>query len=150
MFLMKKFSVLFCIVVLLSAVFVLSAYAALNSSKTVLSSGRISTVNVGVYKDSACTQTATSIDWGNLTAGSSTNFTLYIKNLGTSRETLSLTTNGWSPSTASQYLTITWDQNNVALNSNQVVKANLTLNVSASIDSSITTFSNNITITGTM
>jgi hypothetical protein len=147
---LKKYWLAFCIVTLVTSIFVASAYSALTSSKTMASSGRIATVNVGIYKDSACTQTLTAIDWGNLTAGNQANYTLYVKNTGNSRQTLTMTTNAWSPSTASQYITISWDQNNTALNANQVLMATLKVTVSSTIDSSITAFSNNITITGTM
>ena len=140
----------FCIALLLSALLAAGAYSALSTSKTVTSNGRISTVNVGVYRDSACTQTASSVDWGNLTAGAQTTITLYVKNTGTARETLGMAASSWSPASASQYITIAWDRNNTALNANQVVGAVFTLTVSASVDAGITAFSNNIIITGTM
>jgi hypothetical protein len=143
-------AVLIISMVFLSLILVTSVYGVLTSSKTVASSGKIASINVGVYTNSACTQTATSIDWGNLAAGASTTITLYIKNTGNSKETLSIATSGGAPSTASQYLTITWNQNKVALNANQVVKATLTLTVSSNIDGGITAFSSNIIITGTM
>jgi archaellum component FlaG (FlaF/FlaG flagellin family) len=139
-----------CLVILLSVAFATSTYAAYNTSKSVSSSGKVSTINVSVYKDSACTQAATDIDWGTLTPGSSTTYTLYIKNAGSAAETLSMSTSGWSPSTASQYITITWNRDNALLNANQVVQATLTVTVSSSITSDLTTFSNLITITGTM
>jgi hypothetical protein len=60
-----------------------------------------------------------------------------------------MNTSNWTPTNAAQYITITWDQNNTSIAASQVVKATLTLTVSASIDSSITTFSNSITIAGT-
>ena len=147
---MKKFSLTFLIAVFLISILAATAYGVISSSKTVVTSGKITTVNVGVYKDSACTQAATSIDWGNLTAGTSANYTLYVKNIGNAKETLSMTTNGWSPSAASQYITVTWNLNGVAVNANQVSKATLTLTVSPDTAGSITTFSNNIVVTGTI
>ncbi|HEY9760074.1 MAG TPA: hypothetical protein V6C97_33265, partial [Oculatellaceae cyanobacterium] len=104
--------------------------------------------NIGIYKNSACTQTLTAIDWGNLTAGNTATYTIYVKNTGTTRQNLTLTTNNWSPTTASQYLSITWNRNNTTLTANQVVQAKLILTVSSTIDNSITSFSNNIIITG--
>jgi hypothetical protein len=144
-----KLFVALSITALLCATFALTAYSALTASKTVTSSGRVVTsTNLGIYSDSACTQTLSAINWGNLTAGASTNYTVYIKNTGTARQTLSMNASSWSPTSAAQYITITWDQNNTAITASQVVKATLILNVSASVDSNITTFSNSITITG--
>jgi hypothetical protein len=114
------------------------------------SSGRVVTsTNLGIYSNSQCTQTLSAINWGNLTAGASTNYTVYIKNTGTTRQTLNISTSNWNPTSTAQYMTVTWDQNSTSIAASQVVKATLTLTVSASVDSSITTFSNSITITGT-
>jgi len=135
---------------LLSAAFAATTYAVYNTSKSLPSTGRISTINLSVYRDSGCTQTATDIDWGTLTPGTSATYTLYIKNAGNTAETLSMSTSDWSPSTAAAYITITWNRENSTLNANQVLQATLTITVSSSIASNITTFSNLITITGTI
>jgi archaellum component FlaG (FlaF/FlaG flagellin family) len=148
-YILRRLWLVLCIFVLLCGAFALTTYGVLTTSKTVSSSGRISALNVGVYKESACTQTATSIDWGNLTTGQTANVTLYIKNTGAAKETLGLSVNSWSPTNSGQYITVTWNQSNTVLAPNQVVAASFTVNVSASISSSITTFSNKITITGT-
>jgi hypothetical protein len=148
-FSLKKKIAIAAAIILSFIIMAAGTYAVLLVSRTVPSTGRITTINVGVYGDSAATQALTSIDWGNLTAGTSTTYSFYIKNPGNIRETLSMSTSGWTPATASQYITITWDRTNTALNPNEVIMATLTLTVNASIDTSITTFSNNITITGT-
>lgn len=146
----KKLLFVISITVLLCATFALPVYSALTASKTVTSSGRVVTsTNLGIYSNSQATQTLSAINWGNLTPGASTNYTLYIKNTGTVRQTLNMSTSNWTPTNAAQYITVTWDQNSTSIAASQVVKATLTLTVSASIDSSITTFSNSITITGT-
>ena len=146
---MKIFWAGLCAAILLGAV-ATGTYGVLNSSKTISSSGSVSTINVEVYSDSACTQAATNINWGNLSPGTSATYTLYIKNSGNTAETLSMSTSSWSPQTASQYIAISWNRNNAVLGANQVVQATLTLTVSSSIDNSITAFSNSITISGTM
>jgi archaellum component FlaG (FlaF/FlaG flagellin family) len=143
-------SIFLLIAVLLATVCAAGTLGILSYRTTVATSGKISTINVSVYKDSACTQATTAIDWGTITPGASTTYTLYLKNTGNTKETLSLTTNSWSPTSAQQYLTITWDQDNAILNADQTVKATLTLNVASNIDNSITAFSNNIVLTGTM
>lgn len=147
---MNKLYPAISMIILLASVSILTAYSATTTSKTVPSNGKITTTNnIGIYKNSACTQTLTAIDWGNLTAGNTATYTIYVKNTGTTRQNLTLTTNNWSPTTASQYLSITWNRNNTTLTANQVVQAKLSLTVSSTIDNSITSFSNNIIITGT-
>jgi hypothetical protein len=120
------------------------------SSQTVPSNGTVlSTVNVGIYNDQACTQNCTSISWGTLAPGSSTIKTVYVKNTGTLPMTLDMATSGWNPSNADGPITLGWNREGAALNASQSINATLTLTVSPSINSSITVFSFNITITGT-
>ena len=126
----------------------LLASGALISSRTIASSGVIATTNLGVYSDSACTQSLTSINWGTVSPGGSVARTIYVKNLGTNQLTLSMTGANWSPASADGPITLTWNREGTALGANQVATATLTLRVSSSI-SGITTFNVNIVITGT-
>jgi hypothetical protein len=124
--------------------------ALLLSSQTVPSTGTVlSTVEVGVYNDQACTQNCTSIDWSTLGPGSSTTKTVYVKNTGTLPMALNMATTDWNPSDADGPITLGWNREGAVLNASQSINATLTLSVSPSINSSITTFSFNITITGT-
>lgn len=146
--------------VLLTTVIATGVYGILSVNRNVSSIGVVftnvtpnptdspATINLGIYKDNACTQEMTTIDWGSLTPGSTATYVFYAKNTGNTKETVTLSTTGWSPSTASQYISVTWNQNNAALNAGEVVQATLTLTVSANIDSTITTFSNTIVVTG--
>jgi hypothetical protein len=84
-----------------------------------------------------------------LNPGSTATYTIYVKNTGNTAVTLSIATSGWSPSNASNYITLTWNQTGKTLQESQSVAALLTLSVSSTISSSITNFSFNITITGT-
>jgi hypothetical protein len=121
---------------------------ALVSSRTIASSGVVATANIGVYSDSACTQSLTSINWGTLSPGNSVSRTIYVKNLGTTQVTISMTGANWNPTSANGPLTLTWNQEGTTLNANQVSTATLTLRASSSI-SGITTFNVDIVITGT-
>ncbi len=104
---------------------------------------------IGVYSDSACTQSLSTIDWGSIAAGSSTTKTIYLKDTGTGTLTLTgLTTSSWSPSAAGGYITITWDKTGTQLTAGQSTTATLTLTVLPTI-TGVTTFSNTITIQGT-
>jgi archaellum component FlaG (FlaF/FlaG flagellin family) len=141
----------YLVIVLTVAAFALATLtlAAINVSQNVSSSGTITTSpNIGVYSDSACTTNMTSINWGSIAAGGTATQTVYVKNTGTGTMTLSLTASNWSPSGASTYITISWNQQGTQLSAGGSVAATLTLTVSSSI-TGITSFSNTITISGT-
>ncbi len=110
-------------------------------------SGITSSVNIGVYTDEAATLNCTSIEWGTLTPGSAVDRTVYVENTGNTTETLSMSTSGWSPASASRYLTLTWNQVGTVLPAGSVVSATLTLTV-ASNTGNLTDFSFNIVISG--
>ena len=120
----------------------------LTSSQTVGSTGTVSSINVGVYSDSACTVPLTSIAWGTVAPGGSTTKTVYVKNTGTVQMTLSMTKANWNPAGANGPISITWDREGTAVAAGQVATAVLTLAVSSSI-SGISTYSVDITIVGT-
>ncbi|MCW4030455.1 MAG: hypothetical protein NWE92_12520 [Candidatus Bathyarchaeota archaeon] len=142
----KKYIVLFLTIAMVGTLLAATSYAALSSSKTFPASGRIVSVNVGVYTDSACTQQATAIDWGSLEPGENKTVTLYIKNTGNSPVTLGMTTNTWSPSDATQSISISWNRNGAVLAAGAVVSANVQLTISPT--TTLSDFSFNIVITG--
>ena len=118
------------------------------SYQTIPSGGTVTTVNVGVYLDSECTQNATSINWGFLRPGDNSNITVYVKNNGTVPVTLTMTTGDWLPTNANSLVTFTWNQQNKVLNASQSIPAVLTLSVAPSAGN-LGDFSFNIIITGT-
>ncbi len=123
--------------------------SAVTSSKSVASSGTITTSpNLGVFSDSACTINMTAINWGSVEAGGTITQTVYVKNVGTGTMTLSLTVSNWSPTSASTYLTISWNQQGTQLAAGQSVAAIITLTISSQV-TGFTTFSNSIAISGT-
>jgi hypothetical protein len=122
--------------------------ALLSASQTVPLSGTINAVNLGVYSDSACTQTCTALTVGNLNPGGTTTQTVYIKNTGNVPETLTMTPNNWNPTNANSSLTFTWNRQNTVLNAGVSTQATLTL-TAASNTGSLTNFSFNVIFTGT-
>jgi len=94
----------------------------------------------------ALTNKVSSIDWGILEPGSNVNKTVYIRNEGNAAATLSLATSNWSPSNASNYLTLTWNYGGQTLKVNEAIQVKLTLSASSSV-TGITNFSFDITIT---
>jgi hypothetical protein len=126
----------------------LTTAAVLSANQTVPLNGAINAVNLGVYSDSDCTQTATALNVGSLSPGGTATQTVYIKNTGNIPETLTMTTNNWSPTNANTYLTLTWNRQNTVLTAGQSIQATLTLTVAANTGS-LTTFSCDLALTGT-
>ena len=120
----------------------------LSVNQTISSTGAVTAINVGVYSDSACTNELTTLDWETVSPGSSETITIYLKNTGNARITLSMTTTNWTPVNADGPIELTWNKENANLNPNQETAATLTLSVSESIDG-ITDFSFDVVITGT-
>jgi len=89
--------------------------------------------NIGVYSDGDCSSNASSVDWGDIEPGSADLF---------------LTTGDWSPSNASEFLTLTWDYSGRTLDLFEIVPITLTLQVSPSV-SGIKSFSFDIIIGAT-
>ena len=125
-----------------------SVLAFLTANRSVPNSGEIKAVNVSVYQDSACTQPLTSWTWGTMESGSSAMKTMYVKNDGNAVMTLNLTTTTWAPSSASNYITVTWNREGTSVNAGNNVQANVNLTVSPSI-AGITSFTFTMVVTGT-
>jgi hypothetical protein len=102
----------------------------------------------GIYWDQQCTAATSSLDWGLLEPGSSTDFTLYLRNEGNSALTLSMASENWSPANATDYLTLAWNREGQQVNPDEVLKFVITLSVSTDVQG-IDSFSFDITISGT-
>ena len=102
---------------------------------------------MGVYWDAGCTSVVSSVDWGLLEPGSTKNVTVFVRNEGKSVVTLSLNATDWNPSSAADYMTLSWDYVGQQLGPGEVIQVMLTLSISSSIKG-ITNFSFDIVITG--
>jgi hypothetical protein len=146
---MQKTTVAGIAVAVAAVLMLTTVLAALQASRTLTNTGSITTVNVGAFSDSGCTQVLSTVDWGAMIPGSSANKTIYIKNTGTAAVSLNMTVNAWSPANASSYMSLTWNQEGTVLNvGSGGVATLLVLYVSPSV-SGITNFGFNATITGT-
>jgi hypothetical protein len=125
----------------------IAALAALSSSKSLQSYGTVKTVNVGVYWNSGCTNATSTVNWGVLSPGKSSNVTLYVRNEGSTTVRLSLSTQNWSPVNAPDYLGMSWNRETQSVAVGTVVAAVLTISVSSNI-TGITNFSFDIVIAG--
>ena len=89
-------------------------------------------IEIDVYGDSACTQVLSSVGWGEIEAGSSKTRVVYVKNSGDDGVSLSLLTENWDPSGASNYLQLSWDYDGGIIVSGEVRQITLVLSVSSS------------------
>jgi hypothetical protein len=148
----RKISITTAVVALITIGIALTliSFAAITTSTTMSSAGTLTTsAGLGVYSNSGCTTSLSSINWGTLTIGGTTTQTIYVKNTSTGLSlTLNMTTSSWNPTSANGPITITWNQQSTDLQPGASVAAILTLTVSSStVD--ITSFSVNINIGGT-
>ena len=128
--------------------FLLNSIIGQTSTRTSLQSyGSIRTVGVGIYTNKYCTESASAVDWGQITPGESISRRYYLKNEGNSDVMLSLYTTNWTPENAENYMTLTWDYAEQSISANEVISVTLTLTVQQSI-SGIETFNFDIDIIG--
>jgi len=127
---------------------VASVLAVLVASQTFNNAATIKTVGVGVYSDSSCTHKVMSLDWATLSPGENKTKTVYVKNEGSVRILLSMSVGNWTPLTAANYMSVTWNRQNSSLDAGYIVSANITLSISQSI-TGIVNFTFEITIIGT-
>jgi len=119
----------------------------LANSPPISNTGAVKAIGVGVYWNSDGTNEVTSINWGTLEPGSSTNRTCYIQNEGNSVVTLSMSTSNWDPTNASDYISLSWDYGGQLVTPAELIPVIFTLSISDSVEG-ITSFSFDITIVG--
>ena len=126
----------------------LTVYAAVQYQGFITATGKVVVVNIEIYSDQTCTVKLSSIDWGSLTPGQSKSVTCYLKSTSTVNSTLSMSTGSWNPTSASSYISLSWNREGYKIKPAEVVSTTLTLTVSQSI-TGISSFSFTITITAT-
>jgi hypothetical protein len=125
-----------------------AVFALLSASQTIPQNARMSTIGVRVYWDSSCDQEVSFISWGLLSPGETDDVEIYVVNEGNTDIALSMTTDNWTSTTASNYITVEWDRESYVLGSESSIHADLTLSVSPDI-SQVVGFSFDILITAT-
>ena len=144
-------SVILLIAYTMSLSLVSQAFPAAQTSTTLSNTGNIqiqASPGIGVYQNSQGTTLLTSLNWGTLEPGQNQTITTYIKNEGNTPITLTLQTSNWTPTSAQNYLTLTWNYNDQTINPNQTQQITITLEVDPNT-TGITNFSFNITILAT-
>ncbi len=85
---------------------------------------------IGVYWDASCTREVSSIDWGNLTPGSSKSTVVNIRNEVQEPVYVFISMKNWNPSNAYTYITLSWNYNLQRLDPNEVIQVRLILSAS--------------------
>ena len=83
-------------------------YAVLSTQGTLASSGRIVVIGVKVTAVGSNADLQ-SIEWGDLSAGSTANRQISVINNGTIPTVLSMSVDNWVPLIAQQYISVTWN-----------------------------------------
>jgi hypothetical protein len=126
-----------------------TTFAALSTNQKLSTTGSIVvSANMGVFSNSGCTTSLSTINWGSIIPGQNTTQTIYLKNNGTLTLTLDMSTSNWSPAAANNYIAITWHPTSTTLAPGTSTSATITLSVSSEI-ADITNFNVQISITGT-
>jgi len=101
--------------------------------------------SVGVYWDAECENRVYSLEWGNLSPGSTRAINVYVRNEGNESIILDMLTENWSPLIAAQDISLSWDYHEYPIYANQVIVTELALSVSPQIQG-VTSFTFDIII----
>lgn len=139
-------------IVLISILLVASTaavtYAILSSQGKIGSSGRIVVIGLKVTAVGSSADLA-SIEWGDLTAGSTAARQISVINNGTIPTTLSMSTGDWIPLIAQQYISITWNYaSGTILQPGASQTVTITINVNQYV-TGVNTFTNTIFLIAT-
>jgi len=132
---------------IISGFIIVNVRSIYQTSSTISSVGTFKAIGVGVYWDNSLTNRVTEINWGLLEPGDKKSFTIYISNEGNAPLTLSMSTSNWNPSSAVNYLTLTWSNTGQTINAGVTAQLTLTLTVSENV-SGINSFNFDIIAVG--
>lgn len=135
------------LIITLGTVFT-AVFAVLSTSKTIHNAGTVKTIRVGVYNESSCTTPVTLIEWNDLVPGDNRSVTVYVRNEGSVEFILTMRTESWNPSYASEYIKFSWNRENYRLAAGGIVQATFILEVSSNV-TGFEDFTFDIIITGT-
>ena len=143
-------SLLVLIIYTVSLSVVSQAFPQNQQTATFSSTGSIqiqTSIGISVYSDFQCEYELNSVSWGTLQPEGTKEIVCFIRNEGNTPVLLSLETTNWQPASAANYLDLSWDYGDVALDPEDIVQITLLLSVSPNIEG-ITDFGFDITIVG--
>jgi len=99
----------------------------------VSSSGLISYGGIDLFSDASLSAEISSINWGVLEPGDSSEVSIYVLNKNEDPIFLGMLPEKWDPPAAQQFLDLSWNYSGAALGSNEFTEIILTLTVSGEI-----------------
>jgi hypothetical protein len=137
------------LILVLALLAVVCIYESLQSTKSSTNVSAVQTSGtIGVYWDSSCSKTVSSIDWGTLQLGETKNIIVYARNEGTETVFLTVTASNFVPAITSVYLNFAYSCIGHKLRPNSTVQVTQALSVSSSTNG-VSTFSFEMTFQGT-
>jgi hypothetical protein len=118
---------------ILSGLIIVTVRSVYQTSSTISSVGTLKAIGVEVYWNDDLTNRVRQINWGFLKPGSQKTYIIYVSNEGNFPLTFHLSTSNWNPSSASNYLTLTWTSNGQTISAGKAAQVTLTLKVSETI-----------------
>jgi hypothetical protein len=125
---------------------VILSFVVMSRIGSVKKSFAIESYNVGVYWDAECTNPVASVDWGELTPGSTSNAEIFVRNeYLESAAYIFLWTQSWTPKEAPSVIRLNWDYDGRKIAPDESLPVTLTLEVDEDIYG-VTDFSFDITL----
>jgi hypothetical protein len=119
---------------------IISVWLSTHSNFYFPSVGHIRTSGVQVYWDSELTNVTTEIQWGTIYAGSSNDFSFYMRSSSNYETTLAMQTGNWTllnssgivvsgPDSTTPFMNLTWNYDNSPISPNETIQVRVTLHV---------------------
>jgi hypothetical protein len=90
-------------------------------------------VGLKVYSDASGTIEVSAIQWGTLAPGEAAEVILFAKSTSNTDTTLSMVTSNWSPASAANFMTVTWDREGYILKPSELIAIKIGLAVSPTV-----------------
>jgi len=145
------FLIIVAVIILLFWVFLAPSSVALGNIGSIISkptggSAGSESNPLSFYSDFSGSNPVEQIDWETMSPAESKDSTIYVRNQAQSELALSLETDNWSPTNASDYLTLSWDApQSLSVQAGEIKPIIFTLTVASNI-TGITSFSFDIVI----
>jgi hypothetical protein len=119
-------------IILVALAVTITVYA-IQRSRVIHNNAHVYCVGINIYWDPECTNPCTTINWGELYPGDTKTQQIYIKNVENTPCTLTMATSNWTPTEASNYITISWNYAGQTLNPSEILPVTFTLKVSEQV-----------------
>ena len=142
----RNSNILMATICLLTIVILGTITGGFGSFINVVRADPIKGIGVGIYWDQTCTNRTSALDWGQINAGSNKTLTIYVKNENNFQVSLNLDTSNWNPTTAHNYMSLSWNYSGQVIKVNEAVPIELTLTIKSTING-VSDFNFNTAIT---